>query len=143
MVTLEKLLAKNPYYLNDWSSKLDVMADFIGIRISVNDSEKTQKENNEIMERYKDTFDNVNILLASYTYANYSGSAFVLFEKDGNLYEVNGSHCSCYGLEDQWEPDETTIEALVMRVTKGNLGHEEYGDNEFAVELKELLEVDE
>lgn len=55
------------------------------------------------------------ILLASYTYENYSGAAFVLFEKDGTLFEVNGSHCSCYGLEDQWEPEETSEEALLAR----------------------------
>ena len=41
----------------------------------------------------------VEILLASYTYKYYVGDAFVLFLKDGKLYEVNGSHCSCYGLE--------------------------------------------
>ena len=55
------------------------------------------------------------ILLASYTYENYTGDAFVLFERDGKLFEVNGSHCSCYGLEDQWEPEETTKEALLAR----------------------------
>lgn len=55
------------------------------------------------------------ILLASYTYEDYSGDAFVLFEKGGKLFEVNGSHCSCYGLEDQWEPEETTKEALLSR----------------------------
>lgn len=43
------------------------------------------------------------------------GSAFVLFERDGRLYEVNGSHCSCYGLEHQWEPEETSMEALRLR----------------------------
>jgi hypothetical protein len=34
----------------------------------------------------------VRILLASYTCENYDGSAFVLFERDGKLYEVNGNH---------------------------------------------------
>ena len=55
------------------------------------------------------------ILLASYTYENYTGDAFVLFERDGQLFEVNGSHCSCYGLEGQWEPEETTKDALLAR----------------------------
>ncbi len=27
--------------------------------------------------------------------------------KTKQLYEVHGSHCSCYGFEDQWEPEET------------------------------------
>jgi len=55
------------------------------------------------------------ILYADYTYESYSGSAFVLYEQDGKLYEVNGSHCSCYGLEGQWEPEETTWAAIAMR----------------------------
>lgn len=76
--------------------------------------------------------DGVKILLASYTYEDYEGDAFVLFEKDGKLYEVNGSHCSCYGLSEngrgddnnvtQWEPEETTIEALRHRLEHGYVG---------------------
>ena len=60
--------------------------------------------------------DNVKILIASYTYEDYNGDAFVLFEQDGLLYEVNGGHCSCYGLEDQWEPELTTVEAIRKRI---------------------------
>lgn len=70
------------------------------------------------------------ILLASYTYENYTGEAFVLFEKDGLLFEVDGSHCSCYGLEGQWDPEETTKEALLVR----DWYHDEGGA------LKSLLE---
>lgn len=61
----------------------------------------------------------VEILLASYTYESYSGEAFVLFKRDGKLWEVNGSHCSCYGLERQWEPEETSIEAIERRMSTG------------------------
>lgn len=57
----------------------------------------------------------VEILLAVYECPPYEGSAFVLFKKYGKLYEVNGSHCSCYGLENQWSPEETSIEALKIR----------------------------
>lgn len=56
------------------------------------------------------------VLYASYTYENYSWSAFVLFrDADGQLYEVNGSHCSCFGLEGQWDPEPTSMEALEKR----------------------------
>lgn len=42
--------------------------------------------------------------------------AFVVFRRDGVLYEVNGSHCSCYGFEGQWEPEEVTdVEAICQR----------------------------
>ena len=82
----------------------------------------------------------VSLLLASYAYEDYSGYAFVLFEKDGRLYEVNGSHCSCYGLEGQWEPEETSIIALRDRLEKGTLG-QWWMYSEFATELTELLLV--
>ncbi|MNP96417.1 hypothetical protein D3C85_90000 [compost metagenome] len=58
----------------------------------------------------------VEILLASYVYEDYDGSAFVLFRRDGKLWEVNGSHCSCYGLEECWEPEEATLDSLQRRL---------------------------
>lgn len=60
----------------------------------------------------------VDILLASYTYGNYEGAAYVLFRKGDQLFEVYGSHCSCYGLEGQWEPEETDIETLKGMVAR-------------------------
>ena len=62
-----------------------------------------------------DDLNGATIIFASYLYECYKGSAFVLFERDGKLYEVNGSHCSCYGLEGQWEPEETSVAAVRMR----------------------------
>lgn len=59
--------------------------------------------------------DEVEILYSEYDYEDYSGSAWVLFRKDDMLYEVSGSHCSCNGLEGQWEPSFTTIKTLLMR----------------------------
>lgn len=89
----------------------------------------------------------VEVLLATYTYEDYSGDAFVLFLRDGKLYEVNGSHCSCYGLSEsnysgdtttQWQPEETTVAALWMRMAKGHLGKEDEGGG-FAKELNGVL----
>lgn len=38
-------------------------------------------------------------------------SYFLLIHKvTGKLYEVNGGHCSCYGFEGQFQPEETTAE---------------------------------
>ena len=81
------------------------------------------------------------ILLAWYGYGDYDGSAFVLFERNGKLYEVNGGHCSCYGLEDQWSPEETTADVLVHRIKNGNLGTDGYyNNNNFGSELLKILE---
>lgn len=61
------------------------------------------------------------ILFADYSYEDYSGSAFVLFKQGRKLYEVHGSHCSCYGLEDQWSPEEVTVKELTHRLENGYL----------------------
>ena len=55
------------------------------------------------------------VLVASYATPSYEGDAFILFRRDGKLYEVNGSHCSCYGLEGQWRPEEAAWEELAVR----------------------------
>lgn len=51
----------------------------------------------------------------------YDGSAYVLFEKNNKLFEVYGGHCSCFGLEGQFNPEEITIrlftKSLEMPIT--------------------------
>ena len=67
--------------------------------------------------------DGVEVLLATYNYENYEGYAFVFFRKGDKYYEVHGSHCSCYGLEGQWEPEEANLEELRRRMTKTKAFH--------------------
>lgn len=76
------------------------------------------------------------IQFAVYDQQDYDGSAFVLFIEGGKLYEVNASHCSCFGLEDQWSPDRTSIKALRHRMQFGNLG---YGADGYKMELDRVL----
>lgn len=113
-----------PFYLHDFSSKKAV-------------AEAFYKEGSDWAKIPVDLSD-CKILLVSYSVDNYTGNAFVLFEKDGNLYEVNGCHCSCYGLEGQWEPEETSLASLKHRYKNGRLGDNEYSGNMFK---KEILEV--
>ena len=112
-------------FLNNWNSLDEMKADFW--------DDYTNKYNGEL--------EGVNVLLASYGTPSYEGSAFVLFERGGKLFEVGGSHCSCYGLEGQWEPEETTIESLRHRLDQGNLGNEQYDENPFATELRGVLDL--
>jgi hypothetical protein len=75
----------------------------------------------------EDVFDNfcvpsgmregIEIVFASYEYEDYSGSATVFFfdSNTGKYYENYGSHCSCYGLEDQWQPEEVCFPELEKR----------------------------
>jgi hypothetical protein len=55
------------------------------------------------------------VIFACYENEAYEGSALVIFMHQGKLYEVSGSHCSCYGLEDCWKPEETSWDAIKMR----------------------------
>jgi hypothetical protein len=92
----------DPIFLHDWSDLEGMCKDF---------------------EIPSDQLANSTVLLASYAYRDYSGNAFVLFQTgQGQLFEVNGGHCSCHGLEDQWIPEETNIDALLHRATEGKLG---------------------
>ena len=62
------------------------------------------------------------LLYASYQECGYEGYAWALtaiwdgciggIRKDVKFYMVEGSHCSCYGLEGQWKPVEITREFL-------------------------------
>lgn len=74
-------------------------------------------DNKEHLERdFEITLDqDIEILFAKYTYGNYNGEALVVYRQGDKLFEVNGYHCSCKGLEGQWEPEETSIEALAKR----------------------------
>lgn len=99
-------------YLHDWSASGEAgMLEDFGIDTSA--------------------LDGAEVLVASYTYENYSGDAFVLFKRDGKLFEVNGGHCSCYGLSEssycgdattQWQPEEVSSEALRHRLTGTSYG---------------------
>lgn len=129
-------------YYGDWKEGgfHQMVADFSGIYMDRESyesdkpwpNEQMWRENKEKMtEALKDPRYDAQILFAAYTYEDYSGDAFVLFKRDGKLHEINGGHCSCYGLSessysgsspDQWEPEETTKEALLHR-----LEHSSYG----------------
>lgn len=113
-------------FLNNWNNLEEMKADFWP---SYDDSYKLANE-----------LDGATVLLASYGKPSYEGYAFVLFERDGKIYEVNGSHGSCCGLEGQWEPEETAIEALRHRMDEGKLGKGEWDENPFADELRKVLD---
>jgi hypothetical protein len=80
----------------------------------------------------------VDILLAAYGGDEFGGEAFVLFRRDGVLYEVNALQGSDGGLSDQWEPEETSVRALTHRLEKGLLGRT-HRANPFVDELRFLL----
>lgn len=149
MKTLEEIVNQEPVYLHDFGSKRDVITAFFQIFIAdywaESEDEYSKKRLKEAKEKIREvlttSLKGVNLLFSYYSYENYEGSAFVLFEKEGKLYEVNGSHCSCYGLENQWSPEEVMLEELEHRLLEGTFGESWHGENKFKKELCEFLNV--
>jgi hypothetical protein len=65
----------------------------------------------DVCREFNVQFDGL-VIYAWYEYEDYSGSAEVIFLHDGKIFTVSGGHCSCNGLEDQWEPIEMPLAAL-------------------------------
>lgn len=89
------LLSKEPVFHDEFEKRQDVFEQF-----DVEDDPKYQ------------------ILYAGYTYEDYSGSS-VVFGYDHEkkqFFEVYGSHCSCFGLEGQWEPEYYESFELLVQV---------------------------
>lgn len=152
MKTLDQILKSKPVFLNDWKeSKLyGVIADFEGIYISKEEYEAKQAPYANVehwiakkgqMKNAINNWKNRKVLFASYSYQDYSGDAFVLVAVNKDLFEVNGSHCSCYGLEGQFDMEKIVLKELVNRITTGTFGKGNYCGNEFNAELKKFLGV--
>jgi hypothetical protein len=114
----ERLWNKEPVYLHNWKNKKDVIRDF-------------HLENADLICSH--------ILFASYSTDNWVGNAFVLFMEDGHLCEINGNHCSCFGLEGQWNKEYTSVKALLYRLNNGSFGNCGESGNIFKRELLKFL----
>lgn len=66
----------------------------------------------EIEEKELDGFE---VLIAYESCGSWGcdSSNWFLLRKDGQLYENYGSHCSCNGFEEQWGPEETSVNYLL------------------------------
>lgn len=129
-------MIQTPVLLNNWADgePKDVFQDFDGSRWAA------YRDDDAMPLDEKPEFKGAEILLASYGTPSYEGYGFVLFRRDGKLFEVNGSHCSCYGLEGQWDPEEVTVDELRHRIKEGRLGKGDWDNNPFAVELSQVLD---
>jgi len=78
----------------------------------------------------EETLKQYNFIIADIDHQDYEGSAYFLLEhqETGALFEVTGSHCSCMGFEDQWEPTPTTVEYLCSK-------HYSYGNKHSDMKL--------
>ena len=108
-------------YLGEWSSQEDMAKDF---------SRAYGEPLHEAML--------ADVVLAAYWTGSYEGDALVIFRKDGKLFEVHGSHCSCFGLAGQWEPEEVDPEVLLGRLDRA--GEYAYGaEGAFKDDIRKAL----
>lgn len=108
--------------------------------IWLNDWEGSNKAKLEkLFGLHSDELRDIELLLASYKQEDDSGYGFILFRDALNYYEVNVSNDSEIELSGQWLPEETSIEVLLFRLNKGNLGAEAASENIFAEPLRGLL----
>ncbi len=164
MLSIEQLLQKEPVFLHDFSTVFGVISEFEESVSSFSQkmyeytedefikslSTRDQKNENylkwwrankaKMKELLEGAWAKRRVLFATYSQGNYAGDAWVLFEENGALFEVNGSHCSCFGLEGQFEPEEITLEQLEFRLLNSKtFGNEDYTGNIFKTELEEFL----
>lgn len=59
--------------------------------------------------------DSLHIFYSYYSYEDYSGYGFLwgYNEETDTFFYNSGSHCSCYGLEGQWDMEDHTYEEMV------------------------------
>ena len=71
----------------------------------------------EQLEAFFSQVDGFEVLIAYCSEGSWgcdSSSFFLIRDRKTNkLYEVHGSHCSCYGFEGQWSPEEVGTDYLV------------------------------
>lgn len=83
------------------------------------------------------------VIFAAYHIDGYEGSATVVFKmkaEDKKVYFVSGGHCSCFGLEDQWDVTEYDS-PLQFRAAleKGSMGYIRDADEKALMEFVKAL----
>lgn len=73
----------------------------------------------DVQNEFKTTYPKPELVIfAGYDSDGYSGSAVVVFKDNGKFYYVQGGHCSCHGLEEQFDPEEYESAELLVEVFK-------------------------
>lgn len=69
----------------------------------------------DIQQQFCTTYEKPDeVYIAQYRYEDYSGHSEIYFRNNGKYYYNQASHCSCYGLENQFDPEEfDTIELYI------------------------------
>ncbi len=122
-------MANNGYFIG-FDDKEDIAEEFSDY------GETGEKEKKEILEDLK----GAKILFAVYGGAAYEGDVTIIYRKNKKLFEVQGSHCSCYGLEGQWGPEEISVAGLKQRPGLCSYSHDKEACEAFDLMRSKLRE---
>jgi len=80
------------------------------------------------------------VIFAGYITPSYEGYALVVYRNGEEYFTVEGSHCSCYGLEGQWKPEPYTKDFLRDVYTRKleNLEKRDY-ESDYDYERKDVV----
>lgn len=76
------------------------------------------------------------VIYANYGSGGYDGNALVVFRNGNNYYTVEGSHCSCYGLEGQWSPEEYVGKELFLEMIDRRI-ESSYSNDDYPSDCRE------
>jgi hypothetical protein len=101
-------------------------------KLHIADKYAEQPYDKESAKVVYDQLEKLDVLVAYESVGSWgcdSTSFFVFKDKEtGMLYEMHGSHCSCYGFEGQFRLEQTTTEALKSRVANARSRNEDDED---------------
>jgi hypothetical protein len=101
------------------------------------------KNKNDVCNEFNISDFDGTVIFAVYDHQDYDGSAEVVYVHDGKFFMVQGGHCSCYGLEDQWEPIEMPLDGLRRIIEDGHgLLHDYRETLSGALEMIEVLNLE-
>jgi hypothetical protein len=76
----------------------------------------------ELFEMFEtpDELRDCKVLFAQVDQDGYEEAAQVVAVRGQQLFSVFGSHCSCYGFEEQWDEEQETLKTLQKEAEKKN-----------------------
>lgn len=106
---------KNVYqgYFDSWE---DVLREFSGLKKY---SWRKDFDDQEFQELLRANPEPRKVYHANYDHGGYDGSATVIWQRGHKFYLLQGSHCSCYGLEETgFDPEEFESKKLFVEWLK-------------------------
>lgn len=108
---------------------------------SIEDVRKSITWNYEVS---REEIDKYEILIAYQSVGPWGcdSSAFLLLrdKETGDLFENHGSHCSCYGFEEQFTPEKTSVEYLKSIHSSFIYGGYDEDIEEHKVKIRQYIE---